>query len=279
MSPNALQASEAGSTTSPSTPQAFDAGATVPPVFPSATTPADSTEVVYQEAEIYQQFEQMLDTEVGNNVSTSGNSMKNLLRRLPRYGMSFFRQPPSTYAPIESMPVTPGYVLGPDDNLNISLWGMVEENFSVTINRDGLATVPHIGAVRLAGCTMDQARNALKAEFDQYFTDYQLNVSVGGLRSVTVYVTGDVRSPGAYTVSSFATLVNALIVSGGPSDSGSLRRVELRRRGKTVTVFDMYDLLLKGDKSKDVRLLPEDVIFVALWSLWPARYGGPAFTS
>jgi protein involved in polysaccharide export with SLBB domain len=176
--------------------------------------------------------------------------------------MSFFRQPPSTYAPLDSVPVTAGYLLGPEDELVITLWGMVEGNFDVTINRDGLANVPHIGSIRLAGYTLEEAKRVLRVAFDRYFTDYQMNVSVGGLRSVTVYVTGDVRRPGAYTISSFATLVNALLASGGPSDSGTLRNIELKRGGKKITTFDMYDLLLKGDKTKDVRLLPEDVIFV-----------------
>jgi protein involved in polysaccharide export with SLBB domain len=212
---------------------------------------------------VNQYFDQMLDTQTLDTAATlRSNPVGTLLRRLPRYGMSFFRRPPSTYAPLESVPVTAGYLLGPDDELVITLWGMVEESFNVTVTRDGLANVPHIGSVRLAGYSLEEAKRILRGAFDRYFTDYQINVSMGKLRSVTVYVTGDVRQPGAYTVSSFSTLVNALLVSGGPSDSGSLRRVELKRGGKTIVVFDMYDLLLRGDKTKDVRLLPEDVIFV-----------------
>jgi protein involved in polysaccharide export with SLBB domain len=207
---------------------------------------------------INRNFDQML--EVGELASE--NPIGTLLRRMPRYGMSFFKQPASTYAPLTSVPVTAGYVLGPGDELEITLWGRVEESFKVTVNRDGIANVPHVGSVRLAGFTLDEAKKLLKSEFDRYFTGYDINVSMGELRSVTVYVTGDVAHPGAYTVSSFATLVNALLVSGGPSASGSLRRIELKRGGKTITTFDMYDLLLKGDKAKDVRLQPEDVIFV-----------------
>ena len=144
----------------------------------------------------------------------------------------------------------------------VVLWGMPDEgSFNVTINRDGMAVIPHIGAVRLAGYSLKEAKRILKARFDQYFTDYQMNVSMGGLRSITVYVTGDAKRPGAYTVSSFSTLVNALLASGGPSESGSLRHIELKRGSRTVQVFDMYDLLLKGDKTQDVRLLPGDVIF------------------
>lgn len=209
------------------------------------------------EQDINQIFDEMLDT-----TNTSGNPAAKLLRRLPRFGISFFRRPVSTYAPIENVPVTAGYVLGPDDELIITLWGMVEDQFRVKVNRDGMANVPHIGSIRLVGYTLEEAKRALKASFDRYFANYSMSVTMGELRSITVYVTGDVRRPGAYTVSSFSTLVNALLSSGGPSASGSLRRIELKRGNKIVTTFDMYDLLLKGDKTKDVRLQPEDVIFV-----------------
>jgi protein involved in polysaccharide export with SLBB domain len=234
---------------------------------PAEGVESESGESFAEGEAVNRYFDQMLDAQMpdAQTLDTAGvtrNPVGTLLRRLPRYGMSFFRQPASTYAPLDSVPVTSGYLLGPDDELVVTLWGMVEENFNVTINRDGLANVPHIGATRLAGHTLDEAKRILKAAFDRYFTDYQMNVSMGGLRSVTVYVTGDVRRPGAYTVSSFATLVNALLASGGPSGSGTLRSIELKRGGKTIVVFDMYDLLLKGDKTKDVRLLPEDVIFV-----------------
>ncbi|MDR1649598.1 MAG: SLBB domain-containing protein [Synergistaceae bacterium] len=235
------------------------------PLLPSLAESASPAETELADNELINQyFDQMLDPAQTPDTAAraANNPVGALLRRLPRYGMSFFRQPASTYAPLDSVPVTAGYLLGPEDELVVALWGMVEENFNVTINRDGLANVPHIGSVRLAGYTLEEAKRVLRAAFDRYFADYQMNVSMGGLRSVTVYVTGDVRRPGAYTVSSFATLVNALLASGGPSGSGTLRRIELKRGGKTIVVFDMYDLLLKGDKTKDVRLLPEDVIFV-----------------
>ena len=138
------------------------------------------------QAELNRYFDQAL-----NSADQDLNPMGTLLRRLPRYGMSFFKQPLSTYAPLDSVPVTPGYLLGPDDEMLITLWGMPDEgSFNVTINRDGMAVIPHIGAVRLAGYSLEEAKRILKARFDQYFTDYQMNVSMGGLRSITVYVTG-----------------------------------------------------------------------------------------
>jgi protein involved in polysaccharide export with SLBB domain len=243
------------------------AGEAAAPPPAEASPPADGSPISAETetidiAEINRHFDEMLDAQTLDTARVGRNPVGSLLRRLPRYGMSFFRQPPSTYAPVDKVPVTAGYILGPDDELVVALWGMIEENFTVKINRDGLATVPQIGSVRLAGYTLEEAKKILKAGFDKYFTNYSMSVSMGALRTVTVYVTGDVRRPGAYTVSSFATLVNALMASGGPSGSGTLRGIELKRGGKTITTFDMYALLLKGDKTKDVRLQAEDVIFI-----------------
>ena len=209
------------------------------------------------EAEINSYFDQILFSR------TAGSPMSALMRRLPRFGMSFFRRPPSTYAPMDNVPVTQDYRIGVGDEITLTLWGIPEEgNFRVIVNRDGLATIPHIGAVRLAGYTLAEAERVIAARLNQYYTGYQMNLSMGRLRSITVYVTGNAARPGAYTVSSFATLVNALLASGGPNVNGSLRKIELKRNGKTITVFDMYAMLLQGDKSQDSRLEAGDVIYI-----------------
>ena len=209
------------------------------------------------EAEINSYFDQVLFSR------TEGNAMSSLMRRLPRFGMSFFRRPPSTYAPMDNVPVTQDYRIGVGDEVTLTLWGIPEEgNFRVIVNRDGMATIPHIGAVRLAGYTLAEAERVIAARLNQYYTGYQMNLSTGRLRSITVYVTGNAARPGAYTVSSFATLVNALLASGGPNANGSLRKIELKRNGRIVTIFDMYAMLLQGDKSQDSRLENGDVIYI-----------------
>ncbi len=209
------------------------------------------------EGEINSYFDQILFAR------TAGSPMSNLIRRLPRFGMSFFRRPPSTYAPQDNVPVTQDYRIGTGDEITLTLWGIPEEgNFRVIVNRDGMATIPRIGAVRLAGYTLQEAERIISARLNQYYTGYQMNLSMGRLRSILIYVTGNASRPGAYTVSSFATLVNALLASGGPSVNGSLRRIELKRNGKTITVFDMYAMLLRGDKSQDARLEAGDVIYI-----------------
>ena len=194
---------------------------------------------------------------------TFGSPMYQLMRRLPRYGMSFFRNPPSTYAPQNSLPVTQGYRINVGDEITLTLWGIPEEGiYKVQINRDGMATIPHIGVVRLAGYTLNEAERALQARLNQYYTGYQMNLSMGQLSSIMIYVTGNARRPGAYTVSSFSTLINALLASGGPAPSGSLRKIELKRNGQTVAILDMYAMLLQGDKSQDARLQAGDVIYI-----------------
>ena len=209
------------------------------------------------EAEVESYFDEILRSR------TRGNPIGALFRRLPRYGMSFFRRPPSTYAPQESIPVTQGYRIGVGDEMTLTIWGIPEEgNYRFNINRDGMAAIPHIGMVRLAGYTIAEAERVISARLSQYYTGFQMNLAMGRLSSIMIYVTGNARRPGAYTVSSFATLVNALIASGGPSANGTLRNIELKRNGKTVAVFDMYAMLLHGDKTQDVRLQAGDVIYI-----------------
>jgi polysaccharide export outer membrane protein len=182
---------------------------------------------------------------------------------LKQFGYSLFRDPPSTFAPLDNVPVGPDYLVGPGDEIRISIWGKIDANVSLIVDRDGSIAIPKVGTVGVAGLSFRELKEFLRQEFSKYYTGFEMNVSLGALRSITVYVVGNARTPGAYAVSSLSTLVNALFVSGGPSKSGSMRDIQLKRKGETVVQFDLYDLLLKGDKSKDVRLQPEDVLFIS----------------
>ena len=241
-----------------------DPSAQQTPTDPTAVDPTTGENAPTLEAgeiteeQINEYFDELLSLRTRRG---RGNPMSDLFRRLPRYGMSFFRRPPSTYAPMESVPVTQGYRIGVGDEMTLTIWGIPEEgNFRFSVNRDGMAAVPHIGTVRLAGYTLAEAERVLSARLSQYYTGFQMNLSMGRLSSIQVYVTGNAARPGAYTISSFSTLVNALIASGGPTLNGTLRRIELKRGGRTVSVFDMYAMLLQGDKTQDVRLQAGDVI-------------------
>jgi protein involved in polysaccharide export with SLBB domain len=183
-------------------------------------------------------------------------------RLLPVYGRQLFDQVPTTFAPIENVPVPADYVLGPDDQLLIRAWGKIELNSRETIDRNGQINLPRVGAVNVAGLRYSQVESYLRSAIGALFKDFELNVTLGRLRTIQIYVLGSARQPGAYTVSSLSTLVDALFSSGGPSATGTMRDIQLRRDGKILTDFDIYDLAAKGDKSRDVRLSAGDVIFI-----------------
>lgn len=183
-------------------------------------------------------------------------------RRLPVFGRQLFDQPPTTFAPVENIPVPADYVLGPGDQLLIRAWGKIDLDSRETIDRNGQINLPRVGTLTLAGLRYSQLEGFLHSSIGALFKDFELNVALGQLRTIQIFVLGDARQPGAYTVSSLSTLVDALFSSGGPSASGSMRRIQLRREGQVLSEFDLYDLIERGDKSRDIRLLPGDVLFI-----------------
>jgi protein involved in polysaccharide export with SLBB domain len=183
-------------------------------------------------------------------------------KMLPIFGAKLFRVPPSTFAPLDMVPVTPGYVVGPGDELLIQAWGQVTLNGRFMVDRAGNVYIPQVGTVRVSGLSFGQVQDYLRAQMDKFFRNFDLNVNMGQLRSIQVFVVGQARRPGNYTISSLSTLVNALFASGGPTPQGSMRHIQLKRGGKVVVDYDLYDLLQRGDKSTDVQLLPGDVIYI-----------------
>jgi len=192
----------------------------------------------------------------------AGNSSPEVSTNIRQFGYDLFSQTPSTFAPVTSVPVGPDYVLGPGDEIRISIWGKVEGSWNVIVDRDGNVNLPKVGIIGVTGLSFKQVKDLLKKEFSRYYTSFEMNVSMGALRTVRIYIVGNASSPGTYTVSSLSTLVNALFESGGPSKTGTMRDIQIKRQGQTVVHFDLYDFLLQGDKTKDIRLMPEDVIFI-----------------
>ena len=181
---------------------------------------------------------------------------------LPIYGANLFRRVPSTFAPMNITPVPPDYVIGPDDELRIRIWGQINFQANVRVDRSGDIYLPQVGQIQVAGLPFSALDAHLRQAVGRVYRNFDLTVDVGQIRSIQVYVAGEARRPGMYTISSLSTLVDALFASGGPSVEGSLRHIELRRAGQVVTDFDLYNLLIHGDKSKDAKLLPGDVIFI-----------------
>ncbi len=181
---------------------------------------------------------------------------------LPVYGDSLFRQVPSTFAPLREVNVTPDYVLGPGDQLVVRIWGQVNFNAQLTVDRSGAVYLPQVGEIHVAGLPYAQVRQHMQDAVAHIYKSFDLSVEMGQLRSIQVFVVGQARRPGSYTLSSLSTLVTALFATGGPSVQGSLRDIQLRRNGQTITHFDLYELLIFGDMSKDAPLLPGDVIYI-----------------
>jgi len=181
---------------------------------------------------------------------------------LPIYGAELFRRVPSTFAPLDMTPVPSNFVIGPGDELRIRVWGQVNLQANLRVDRAGEIYLPQVGPVHVAGLTFSALDAHLREAIGRVYRNFDLTADVGQIRAIQVYVAGKARRPGVYTVSSLSTLVDALFASGGPTVQGSLRHIKLRREGTEVTDFDLYDLLIRGDKSKDVKLLPGDVIYI-----------------
>lgn len=182
--------------------------------------------------------------------------------KLQLFGTEFFRESAvRVVTDRKDIPVPLKYVVGPGDEVKLLLWGRLNAQYNLTVDRDGKITIPQVGPMFVAGMTFEDMSKHLITQTQQ-IVGTNIDVSMGALKTISVFVLGDVRRPGAYTIGSFATITDALVMVGGSSDIGSLRRIQLRRNNKLITTFDLYDLLLKGDKSKDVILQSGDVIFI-----------------
>lgn len=183
-------------------------------------------------------------------------------RELPLFGHNFFTTAPSTFAPLDRVAVPADYVVGPGDEIVVRAWGQIDIDYRATVDRNGKIYIPKIGELPVAGLKAEKLDSYVRTAVARLYKNFELNVSLGQLRSIQIFIVGQARRPGSYVVGSLSTLVNALFASGGPSFKGSLRRIQLKRGSNVVTEFDLYDLLLRGDMSKDVKLLPGDVIFI-----------------
>ncbi len=181
---------------------------------------------------------------------------------LKPFGYDLFSGIPATFTPATDIPVDVDYVMGPGDTIQVQLIGKEHAEYSLLVSRDGTIQLPRIGSIPVAGLTFAEMQQVLTATINELLIGEKSIITLGKLRSIRVFILGDVRQPGSYTVSALSTMTNALFVGGGVSEIGSLRKIQLKRRGKVVARMDLYDLLLHGDTSHDVRLQPGDVIFV-----------------
>ena len=184
--------------------------------------------------------------------------------RLTQFGYNIFTSPVSTFAPVTDVPVGPDYIIGPEDSFTIILWGRFEASYPVVVNRNGEINLPKIGNIKVWGLTFEEMRNLLQNQFSKYYIDFKMNITMNKLRTILVYVVGEVKTPGSYSLSSLSTAYNALFASGGPTKKGTLRNIQVLRNGEVLQKIDLYEFLLKGNKSHDQKLQSGDTIFVPI---------------
>lgn len=194
-------------------------------------------------------------------------------KMLPMFGKEFFANAPATFSPISGAPVPSDYPLGVGDELLIRGWGSIDIDYRARIDRNGLISIPTIGSVALAGVRAGDAETTIRNAVAKLYKGVTINVTFGKLRAITVYVVGQAKRPGTYTVSSLSTLVTTLFASGGPNPNGSMRHVQVKRAGKQVAELDLYAFLAKGDKSADIKLQDGDSIFIPSATSYVALVG------
>ncbi len=178
------------------------------------------------------------------------------------YGYNFFQYAPSSFAPVNDTPVDSSYTLGPGDILTVNFYGANVQNIEAVVSREGKIILPLLGPVNLLGMTFGQASKYLENKVKTELIGTEANLSIKEVRSISVYLLGEAYKPGRYVLSGLSTITNALFVSGGVSEMGSLRNIQLKRNNKIVTTYDFYDFLLGGSLEFDLRLEDGDVIFI-----------------
>jgi protein involved in polysaccharide export with SLBB domain len=183
------------------------------------------------------------------------------LDSLELFGYDIFSGIPTTFAPATDVPVPSEYVMGPGDSVRVFLFGNSNVQYHLRVLREGFLNFPEIGPISVAGLSFEDMRTILEQRIEEQMIGVRSSITLGELRSIRVFVLGEVEQPGSYTVSGLSTMTHALLVSGGLNEISSLRQIQLRRGGQTISTLDLYDLLLEGDTSADQRLQPGDVIF------------------
>ncbi len=182
---------------------------------------------------------------------------------LKQFGFEFFANTQGFKAdPMEL--AGPDYILGPGDALRVDVWGNIEGHYQSTIDRNGEIVLPKLGVINLLGQTFSQAKETINKQIGKYFKQYQVNVSLDSLRSINVFLVGEVQAPGTYQVSSLSSVLTILSEAGGPTKNGSLRNVRVLRNGKQLAQIDLYNFFQSGDNSQDIRLQAGDTILVPI---------------
>jgi polysaccharide biosynthesis/export protein len=181
---------------------------------------------------------------------------------LKPFGYDLFEHPVSTFAPTTNVPVPAGYIIGPGDQLEMQWYGSKNMSFKLTVERDGHVNVPELGPVSIAGQSFASAKAQIESLVQKQMVGVRASVTMGDTRTIRVFVLGAAKTPGSYTISGLGTITSALFAAGGVQQIGSLRAIQLKRRGALIRRLDLYDMLIRGNTTDDARLLPDDVVFI-----------------
>jgi len=185
------------------------------------------------------------------------------VRPIRRFGANLVTDDAQAAATQDPLPTVPAdYIVRPGDVINLTVWGTVDADLQLTVDRAGRISVPRVGAVTVAGLRSADLADEISRRVSQTFRNFHLTATLGQVRPIRVFVGGYVQHPGSLNVNGLSSVLHAIMRAGGPSSAGSFRDIHLRRGGKEVGVFDLYDLLLKGNRDTDQLVQPDDVLFV-----------------
>lgn len=208
-----------------------------------------------------------------NRYSDTVNNTAKVKNPLKIFGLEIFNSGVISFAPNYRIATPVNYILGPDDEINITIFGYQEAKYNLTVSPEGDINIPYVGVVYVAGLTIEQASAKIRSKlasagYSNIRTGLtKVNVVVGRIRSIKVTVLGEARVPGSFTLPSLATAFNALYLCGGPNEIGSMRKIEIIRGGKIISHLDVYDFLVKGDRTGDVNLRDQDVIRIPTYDV------------
>jgi len=236
--------------------------------FPSGT---DTTKPIAAPLSVQPKLVTPSATQVSPPIQVPGFIGRPSVQGLKPFGYDVFNYPPSTFEPVLNIATPASYVLGPGDELVITVWGETKLLYQLSINRDGNLLIPEVGPIAAAGQTIQQFKERLLRRMTSAYSGLKngapgantfLDLSLGKLRTIQIFVLGEVTKPGGYSVSSLSTAFQALYLAGGPTVNGTLRDIKVVRTGEKLPTIDFYDYLIRGDKTRDQRLQDGDIVFV-----------------
>ena len=213
-----------------------------------------------EEDEEYMELDEAMDFMMPDSLKYFLEEEKKTGRKI--FGHDVFNNKNMTFESSMNIATPQNYRLGPGDMVNVDIWGASQESISETISPDGTITIEGYGVIHLGGLSVSQAKSRLKQLLGSRYQDSHIDLTLGQTRTITISVTGEVKMPGTYTMSAFATVYNALYMAGGPNDIGTLRSIKVFRDGRQISNVDVYAFLLNGNLTGDVRLQDNDIITV-----------------